>query len=126
MKKLQIWLRINAAFSALSGLTLLLANAPLQKLMGISQADILPGLGLNLLVFAAFVAWVSYRKAHQRGWVMSITLMDLAWVLGSALLLIFRPFDLSTWGYILIFIVADLVGTFAWMQYRGMQIMETA
>ncbi|KAA3633170.1 MAG: hypothetical protein DWQ02_13555 [Bacteroidetes bacterium] len=118
MNELKWWLRANATFSAFSGLVLIFGNRFLQGFFGFENAYVLPVLAVGLLIFGGFVFLVSKQEPVDEKQVNSISIADAGWVLGSALLCVFRPFGLTTGAYVVIIIVALIVGLFGIQQYR--------
>ncbi len=119
MKTLKLWLQRNAIFSALSGLSLVIANSQLQLFFGIEIGYLLPVIGVNLLLFASFVWMVSYRYIHQLKLVQIIIILDLIWVLASVFIILLEPFEISSASYWVITIVAIIVGFLGFQQYRN-------
>jgi len=64
-------------------------------------------------VFFLFVWFIANRKSHLTALVKIITILDVLWVLGSAVLIAFQPFDLSKMGYTLIAVVDVWIGFLA-------------
>lgn len=115
------WLYANAAFSGFSGCTALALNEQLQVLFGFSHPYIFPVIGGGLLLFVAQLLWVAFQTPTNRKAVTLISTLDATWVLASTALLIFRPFQLSASGYIIVAIVAGLVGLFGYQQYKSVR-----
>ena len=88
MKELKKYLTINSAFSALSGLTMLIISSKLNDLFNIDNAYVFPIIGANLLVFSAFVLFVAKKQLANKTLVNIITTLDFLWVLGSIVLLV--------------------------------------
>ena len=107
----------NAAFSAISGIALVLLNSQFQHWFELNIPFWLIGLGL--LPFA----WMGYQASRdesnmvKRGQV--ITIMDLTWVTASIGVLLI--FDLTTIGQWVVGIVALIVADFALFQWLGMR-----
>jgi hypothetical protein len=118
MKKLKQYLTINAAFSAISGLIMLLFVRQLNELFGINNYYIFPVIGVNLLFFSAFVFFVSVKQLSNKGLVTTITILDLFWVVVSFVILAFGLFDISKTGNILIGIVAIWIAFLAYKQFK--------
>lgn len=117
-KYLRRSLSANALFSAVSGCVLLFCSSPLQHFFGFSQPALFPLTGLCLLGFAAGVFAVALKLPRSISLVPVITLLDLLWVAGSAVIVAARLFNLSAGGYILIAAVAVIVGTLAFFQRK--------
>lgn len=119
MKELKKYLTINSIFSAISGLTMLLFADKLNDLFGLQNAYIFPIIGGNLLLFAAFVLFVSKKKLSNKSFVSTITILDLLWVLGSTAIVFFDLFDISEIGHILISLVAIWIAFLTYKQFQN-------
>ncbi len=120
MKQLRKYLTINSSFSAISGLTMLLLSKKLNELFNIDNMYIFPFIGLNLIVFAAFVWYVSRKQLDNKILVMTITILDAFWVIGSFVIVLLGLFDLSSNGYILIGSVAVWIAFLAYKQFANL------
>lgn len=60
-------------------------------------------------------------KPENRKKVILIVIQDWAWVLGSAIAIVFQLWQLSTIGYVVIGLIALVIGTFAMLQMRGLR-----
>lgn len=119
MKELKKYLRINSIFSAISGLTMLLFSSNLNDLFAIENVYIFPIIGANLLIFSAFVWYVSSNQLANKMLVTTISILDLIWVLGSFTIVFLGLFDLSINGNILISIVAIWIAFLAYKQFKN-------
>jgi len=119
MKELKKYLTINFTFSAISGLTMLLFSSNLNGLFNIDNIYIFPIIGANLLIFSAFVWYISSKQLTNKMLVATITILDLLWVLGSFIIVLFGLFDISKTGNILISIVAIWIAFLAYKQFRN-------
>ena len=77
----------NALFSAACGLLVVAFDADIAALLGVAGLVLWP-LGAMLLGFALYLAWFATRSTLNSGWVTSIIVSDLAWVAGTAILLL--------------------------------------
>lgn len=68
-----------------------------------------------------FVWFVANRKSHLTALVKIITMLDVLWISGSALLVTFQPFDLSKMGYTLIALVHVWIGFLAFKQNQQLK-----
>jgi len=118
MKNLKKWLLTNATFSSISGLTLIVLNNWLQSILGFKNDWVLLIIGINLLIFSACVAWVSLPNTINKRWVYTICILDAAWIIGSIIILLFSPFDLTEAASWIIGAVAIVVGVLGIQQYR--------
>lgn len=116
-QNLKKYLTINSLFSGVCGLTMILFTVSLNDFFQIKNEYIFPVVGVNLLIFSAFVWYVSAKHLSKTILVKVITILDVFWVLGSIVIVLFGFFDLSTKGYILITIVALWIAFLAQKQY---------
>lgn len=115
-RKLRMVLTINAAFSGVSGVILLLASHYIATMMGIANGQVLKGIGLGLIVFGLTVLAAARRKTLSAKQVKSIIVQDWAWVIGSLLIIALQAWGLTNVGYWLIAIIAMIVADFAIFQ----------
>ena len=119
MKELKKYLTFNSLFSAISGLTMLLLSSKLNDLFNIENSYVFPIIGANLLIFSAFVWYVSTRQLTNKMLIMTITILDLFWVVGSFGIVLLGLFDISKTGNILISIVAIWIAFLAYKQFKN-------
>ena len=113
---LKTTLSANAIFSSASGIIMTLSASSLARYMGIINASQLLIVGINLLVFAGFLAWLVKRPSLPKALVWSVIVGDLLWVLLSGAGLAMVPHQLSRAGESLIMLVATIVAGFAMAQ----------
>ena len=118
MNTLKRALFVNGVTSTLSGIILILFHISLMKLFEVQNSMVFWIIGIALLFFAATVFW-EIKKQRPLA-VLWIIIQDLIWVVGSAVLLIWRPFHLSTTGNILIGGMAILILGFSIFQSLGL------
>ena len=124
MNKLKKYLRINSAFSLASGTVMLLFTNELNSFFGINHPYVFPVIGMNLVVFAIFVGFVSTRQLKNRVLVNLISGLDGLWVLGSLTIVLFGLFDLSLKRMVLISGVALWIGFLGYKQYVNNRSQE--
>ncbi len=107
MNRLQKALGINFLFSGISGLGLIVFHKSIANLFGIEQNYIFWMIGIGLIFFALTILYEV--KKQRRLAVQWIVIQDFIWVVGSAILLILKPFNISNTGNNLITIVAIIV-----------------
>ncbi len=110
---------INAISTALCGLALLLAPAPLAELLGGSPPAILAGVGAGLVLYAAGLVWTARRQPIPGAAAWAAIVLDLGWVLGSVAVV--ELGILSSIGAGLVALVAALVLVFAVLQFVGVR-----
>ncbi len=117
-------LRGNMLFSLFSGLCFIIGAGALSQFTGIAPAIILVIVGAGLILYGPFLWRVSSAEAPDRRLVWVVIAADVLWVLGSIVLLITDPLSLTTAGKWTVGILADLVATFAVLQYIGLRRIE--
>ena len=114
-------LQANMIFSGLSGLVLTVDAAPLSRWLGIPSAWILVAIGLGLLGFAGELFYIARQKPLNLRLANAILWMDVAWVVGSALLLFTGWVPLTTAGWWAVALMADVVTLLAILEYVGIR-----
>ncbi|MGD9878785.1 MAG: hypothetical protein AB7F22_37610 [Reyranella sp.] len=123
----------NAVFSIASGAILAIfagpfagaaADAPV-TLLGLDLAMVLELLGVGVIGFGALCAWVASRPSLPQAWARVIFAADLAWVAGSALVLLL-PASWTTAGIAGIVVVAVIVADLAILEYLGLRRLGAA
>lgn len=112
----------NALFSTLSGLTILFAQGWVLRILGLASNVNLLVLGVGLIVFAVTLVVNARRQQVKKSDAWIAVLMDVAWVLGSYILIFIVPF--STEGKWVVGMVAELVLLFAVLQFVGIRRIE--
>ncbi|GGX42156.1 hypothetical protein GCM10007385_07180 [Tateyamaria omphalii] len=117
------FLKLNSQFSALNGLALLLAAGTLTPVLFAHPVDWaalgLRGLGVGLLAFAGVVYLLSRNKFLSRAAVNEIVVLDALWVIGSVLLIAFFGSVFTTYGMVILTVVAMVVAFFAVSQFAS-------
>jgi hypothetical protein len=112
----------NALFSTLSGVTILFAQGCVLQTLGLSKNISLAILGIGLLVFAVVLVINARRQQVSTSDAWIAVVMDLAWVLGSYVLIFIVPF--SSQGKWVVGVVAELVSAFAVLQFLGIRRIQ--
>lgn len=122
----------NAVFSIASGAILAIfagpfagaaAHAPV-TVMNLDLAIVLELLGLGVIGFGALCAWVASRPTLPQAWARVIFAADLAWVAGSALVLLMPSWTAA--GIAGIVVVALIVADLAILEYLGLRRLGAA
>lgn len=116
---LKKYLTINSAFSAFSGLTMVLFSSGLNSFFDIHNEYVFPFIGVNLLIFSLIVWYVSRNQLNNTILVNIISILDGLWVIGSIAIILFQLFDLSRNGYYLIGTVAIWIGFLGYKQFTN-------
>lgn len=119
-KTIRTALKANAAFCASGGLVALGGAWVLSDPLGV-PAPVLAAVGAVLIPYAALLLVWSRRRPFRRleGW-MAVA-GDLAWVIGSALILGLGPGSLTTAGVWVVGLVGLVVLDFALAQIIGLR-----
>jgi hypothetical protein len=112
----------NAFFSTLSGLTILFAQGWVLQILGLSSSVNLLIRGVGLIVFAVTLVINARKQQVKKSDAWIAVLMDLAWVVGSYVLIFLAPF--SPKGKWVVGIVAELVLLFAMLQFVGIRRIQ--
>ena len=119
-------LTLNAAFSAGSGLLIIVTAGWLARQFSLPGAGSLYPLGVFLLLFSGLL-WNIVRTQKIRTWeIVGIISGDLAWVVASAVVVFLYYGSLTTPGLILVDGVALAVLFFAILQIRGLRKFRRA
>ena len=118
----------NAIFSVISGAVLVAFAGPFAALAteaplsvgGLDLAIVFELLGVGVMVFGALAGWAASRETLPRGWARTIFVADVAWVAGSALVLLL-PAPWSAIGIAGIVVVALIVADIAVLEYLGLR-----
>ena len=123
---LHIALRSNALFSDISGLVLILFAKPLAAFLGLNNPGMLMILGIGLFAWALFLFWGSIQSEIPN-WLAWLAIDgDLAWVVGTTIILLLPGISLSTAGKWTLAIVADIVLVFAIWQFFALRKAKKA
>jgi hypothetical protein len=124
----------NGAFSLFSGLLFTFAASSVASFMGIADFMLLGLLngttfilimGIAVVLFAPLLFWIASQTPLNRTFARTIFVMDVAWVVISALLLLPGVLPLTTGGFWGILIVADIVLVFAVLEHIGIRRLRS-
>jgi hypothetical protein len=118
---LRTTLLVNSLVSGISGLVFAFGAEFVAAFMGVATPLVFVLLGLGLLVFAAGVYYVASRPIidPRYGWL--IFELDVAWIIGSVIILATNAFALSEAGRWTVLILADVVLLFAIGEFIGLR-----
>lgn len=111
----------NSIFCFTSGLGFSLFSKALAIFLGLSTSWIILVIGIGLILYGLEVFVFAKRENISEGFTKFVISADLAWVLGSVLLIFTNLFTFTTAGKWAIAIVADIVLVFAILQYVGLR-----
>lgn len=119
MNLIRFALVADAVATVATGALLALGGSLLAGLTGLPGAATMP-LGLFLIAFAAFVAWVGLRQQTPQGAAMLIVIVNAAWVVGSLIVLLAGTFPLTLLGVAFVIAQALAVAALAALQWMGL------
>lgn len=107
MNYLKNALTVNSIFSGISGIVLTILNKQIAHIFGTENSTVFLIIGIALIYFSITI-W--YERIKQRKLaVIWIVIQDFLWVIGSAVLLLLKPFQISQTGNGIIAIIAVIV-----------------
>ena len=112
-------LKQNAAFSGGSGFFLLLLPELVARFLGLGAPWFFQALGVGLLLFALDLIHQTRQVKPSPLRAMSSALADFAWVLGTAVVLLFWGKDIAIQGWVALVVIAIIVAQFGIRQWRG-------
>jgi hypothetical protein len=110
----------NASFSALCGLSFLLAGGTIGAAFAV-PAPTIQMFGAVLLVFAAYLFLVVRKQPIPRGEAWFLLAMDVGYVVASLIVLVGSPNLLNSAGRFFFWVVAEIVAVFAILEYIGVR-----
>ena len=118
MNQLQKSLSINALFSGISGLLLIVFQSFFSEVFGLKPLPFWI-IGLALIFFTCTIV---YEIKRQRTLAVSwVIVQDFFWVFGSLIILMVQPFGISRTGHYIIAGVALIVLLMAINQYNALR-----
>ena len=117
-------LQLDGVASALCGVLLLAAAGPMAPVMGLGGPGIARAVGALFVVFAVAVLWNAARPMVSRGGALAAVVLNAAWVLGSAVVIVDGP--LTALGNAAVAAVAAAVLLFAVLEAVGLARLRQA
>ena len=117
-------LQLDGVASGLCGVLLLAAAGPVAPLMGLEGPGIARVVGALFVVFAAALLWNAARATVSRGGALAAVVLNAAWVLGSAVVIVDGP--LTPLGNAAVAAVAAAVLLFAVLEAVGLARLRQA
>lgn len=108
---------VNVICSAIAGAVLVLAPSTMAGVIGDVPAALCQLVGAGLILFAAWVYWISRRLPDARTGVAWVFALDMVWVLGVPVVMVVFANYLTLWGQLLLGGSAVLVAEFAWLEW---------
>ena len=117
-------LQLDGVASGATGLLLLAAAGPFAALAGLPGPGLARAVGGGLVIYAAALLWNAGRTTVSRGQVLAAVVLNVLWVLGSAVLIVDGP--LTALGNLAVAAVAAAVLLFAVLQTVGLRRLREA
>ena len=117
-------LQLDGIASALCGALLLMAAQPLSNVIGLSAPGSVRVVGAGLLVYAALLLWNAGRATVSRGEALAAIVLSVAWIVGSAVLIVEGP--LTAVGNLAVAAVAAAVLGFTVLEVVGLRRLPLA
>lgn len=111
----------KSVFSFLSGVASLLFSKAIASFLGLSASWIVLALGVGLIIYGVEINLAARAEPVHTGIARFAVYADLAWVLGSAVLIFANLVPFTAAGKWTIAIIADVVLVFAILQYVGLR-----
>ena len=111
----------NSIFSFTSGLAFVLFSKAVAGFLGLSASWIILALGAGLLLYGWQIYTTAKTDPINTNFARFAVYADLAWVLGSVVLIFTNLVDFTTAGKWGVAIIADIVLVFAFLQYMGLR-----
>lgn len=111
----------NSAFSFISGVAFVLFSRTIADFLGLPASWIILVLGIGLILYGIEIFLAARAEPVNKTLATFAIYADLAWVLGSAVLIFANLIDFTTAGKWAIAIIADIVLVFAILQYVGLR-----
>ncbi|NOK60067.1 MAG: hypothetical protein GFH27_549291n260 [Chloroflexi bacterium AL-W] len=116
-------LRADGVFCGLVGMSAVAAAASLATLMGIPAPMALVALGIVCMVYATMLFALAAREQISRWAAITPFVLNILWVVDSVIVLAFGLLPLTTAGFWIVVILADIAAVFAIAQFIGIRRM---
>lgn len=117
-------LHLNALSTAACAVGMLVTRGTLHSLFGLETPLLLDALAVGLLAYAGALVIAARRQQIDRATLMTFTIADAVWVLGSAVLLLLYWEQFTPVARALVIAVAVAVEAFATLQYRAARVIK--
>lgn len=123
-QRLRLVLRLNAASSAAAGVLLTAAPDSVDDLLDTGHPGWIRVVGLALLPFAAFVAWLSTGPVDRlRRFTPAIVVADVTWVAASVATVVLGWYSVG--GAVAVIAMATVVDLWAVLQWTAWRRLRT-
>ena len=113
----------NSIFCSTSGLAFVIFAKPIAAFLGLSASWIILVLGIGLVLYGVEVFIIARRETIDEAFAKFVIGADIAWVVGSVILIFTNLVAFTIPGKWGIAIIADIVLVIAIVQFMGMRRM---
>jgi hypothetical protein len=117
-------LQLNALSTAVCAIGMLATRETLHPLFGLAGPGLFDVLAAGLLAYAGALAITARRRPIGREALIAFAIADVAWVVGSALVLLLFWGRLAPVARLLVIIVGLAVEAFATLQFRAARVFR--
>jgi hypothetical protein len=114
-------LQADGLICAAFGLLLTFGASPVASFMGVSSTVPILALGLIMAVYGVGLFVLASRETIDRRLPIIVIMLNIAWVIGSAIVLAADLFGLTTGGRWAILFIADAVALLAIAEFIGLR-----
>jgi hypothetical protein len=118
---LRLALRADALFCVATGAISLVAAQPLAALLGVPSSAALGILGAIVVLYGAFLFYTAAQAQISRRIVIAAIVLDLIWVIDSAILLVSGWLPLTSTGMWTVGLLAVAVAVIAELTFFGLR-----
>lgn len=115
-------IKINSIYSALNGITAIFFAEPIANFMGIIDPLAITLVGIALLLFCILLVGILRTEVINIRLARYVIVLDWLWVVGSLILIVFNPYNITSGGLFLIGITALMVGLLAMLQTKAITV----
>ena len=112
-------LQLNAAFTTVGAVGMLVTRGTLPALFGLGGPILLDAVAVGLLAYAVLLVAAAHRRLVGREILIAFTIADAAWVIASAVVLVVYWGQMAAIARVLVLAVALIVEVFAALQFRA-------
>lgn len=113
----------NSIFCSTSGLSFVIFSKPISNFLGLSTSWVILVLGIILVLYGLEVFVFARKEKISEGFAKFVIAADIAWVIGSAILIFSSLIPFTIAGKWAIAMIADIVLVFAIVQFVGLRKM---
>ena len=117
-------LQADGLFCIVCGVLLALDAGAISAFLGMDSSAFILALGLALIPYGAGLFYLASSRPIDTRFLATIILLNIVWILASAILLILDPFHFTTEGKWAVLILADIVAALGIWQFIALRRMR--